>query len=164
MVRVSDSLLPQIAADMGVSVGAASIVVTAYALAHGSVQLIIGPAAGIPDYYGGILGGSACIKHPNRCDLSAGIVTDDAAGRVTFRLVQADPDFLYKLGLTLAVRAEEEHEVLTPARGIILPTPAGARAGELPTYLRHEKTTFVRGISLIEPHWTLSASLFQRRG
>jgi hypothetical protein len=28
---------------MGVSVGAASIVVTAYALAHGSVQLIIGP-------------------------------------------------------------------------------------------------------------------------
>src|SRR5262245_10196351 len=43
MVRVSDSLLPQIAADMGVSVGAASVVVTAYALAHGSVQLIIGP-------------------------------------------------------------------------------------------------------------------------
>ncbi|HET9715173.1 MAG TPA: MFS transporter [Pseudolabrys sp.] len=43
MVRVSDSLLPQIAADMAVSVGAASIVVTAYALAHGSVQLIIGP-------------------------------------------------------------------------------------------------------------------------
>jgi predicted MFS family arabinose efflux permease len=43
MVRVSDSLLPQIAADFGVSVGAASIVVTAYALAHGSVQLIVGP-------------------------------------------------------------------------------------------------------------------------
>jgi YNFM family putative membrane transporter len=43
MVRVSDSLLPQISADLGVSVGAASIVVTAYALAHGSVQLIVGP-------------------------------------------------------------------------------------------------------------------------
>jgi predicted MFS family arabinose efflux permease len=43
MVRVSDSLLPQIATDFGVSVGAASIVVTAYALAHGSVQLIVGP-------------------------------------------------------------------------------------------------------------------------
>jgi predicted MFS family arabinose efflux permease len=43
MVRVSDSLLPQISADLGVSVGAASIVVTAYALAHGAVQLIIGP-------------------------------------------------------------------------------------------------------------------------
>ncbi len=43
MVRVSDSLLPQISTDMDVSVGAASIVVTAYALAHGSVQLVIGP-------------------------------------------------------------------------------------------------------------------------
>ena len=52
-----------------------------------------------PDYYEGILGGSACRQHPKRCDLSAGIVTDDAAGRVTFRLVQADPDFLYKLAL-----------------------------------------------------------------
>ena len=43
MVRVSNSLLPQISTDMDVSVGAASIVVTAYALAHGSVQLVIGP-------------------------------------------------------------------------------------------------------------------------
>jgi peptide/nickel transport system substrate-binding protein len=65
-------------------------------------QLSFGLGAG---YYEGVLGGSACIKHPNRCDLSAGIVTDDAAGRVTFRLVQADPDFLYKLGLPLAVPA-----------------------------------------------------------
>ena len=43
MVRAADSLLPQIAADIGTSVGAASIVVTAYAITHGSVQLIIGP-------------------------------------------------------------------------------------------------------------------------
>jgi predicted MFS family arabinose efflux permease len=43
MVRVTDSLLPQIAADLKASVGATSIVVTAYLLAHGSVQLIIGP-------------------------------------------------------------------------------------------------------------------------
>ena len=42
-VRVTDSLLPQIAADLNTSVGAAATVVTAYALAHGSVQLIIGP-------------------------------------------------------------------------------------------------------------------------
>ncbi len=44
MVRVLDSLLPQIATDLGVTVGAASIVVSAYGLAHGSVQLVIGPA------------------------------------------------------------------------------------------------------------------------
>jgi predicted MFS family arabinose efflux permease len=43
MVRVTDSLLPQIAVDLGVTVGAASIVVTVYLLAHGSVQLVIGP-------------------------------------------------------------------------------------------------------------------------
>ena len=43
MVRVTDSLLPQIAADLHVTVGATSIVVTAYLLAHGSVQLVIGP-------------------------------------------------------------------------------------------------------------------------
>ena len=43
MVRVTDSILPQIAADFGVTVGATSIVVTVYLLAHGSVQLVIGP-------------------------------------------------------------------------------------------------------------------------
>jgi MFS transporter, YNFM family, putative membrane transport protein len=43
MVRVTDSLLPQIAADVGTSLGAASIVVTAYGITHGSVQLIVGP-------------------------------------------------------------------------------------------------------------------------
>jgi YVTN family beta-propeller protein len=58
-----------------------------------------------PSYYKVILGGSACSQHPNRCDLSAGIVTDDAAGTVTFRLVQADPDFLYKLALIITAPA-----------------------------------------------------------
>jgi predicted MFS family arabinose efflux permease len=43
MVRVTDSLLPQMADDFGVTVGAAAVAVWAYALAHGSVQLVIGP-------------------------------------------------------------------------------------------------------------------------
>lgn len=42
MVRATDSLLPQIAADLGTTIGAASVVVTAYAASHGSVQLIVG--------------------------------------------------------------------------------------------------------------------------
>ena len=42
-VRVMDSLLPQIATDFRTSVGAAAMVVTAYAVAHGSIQLVIGP-------------------------------------------------------------------------------------------------------------------------
>src|SRR5262249_11250834 len=43
MVRVTDSLLPQIAADFATTVGQASIVVAAYSVSHGSIQLIVGP-------------------------------------------------------------------------------------------------------------------------
>jgi MFS transporter, YNFM family, putative membrane transport protein len=42
-VRVMDSLLPQVANDLHTTVGAAAMVVTAYAITHGSIQLIIGP-------------------------------------------------------------------------------------------------------------------------
>jgi len=68
-------------------------------------QLIIGPAAGNPDYYDGIVGARACQQHPKRCDLSTGIFANDAAGTVTFRLAQADPDFLYKLALSIVAPA-----------------------------------------------------------
>ncbi len=53
MVRVSDTLLPQIASDLGTTVGAASIVVTAYAIMHGSMQLLVGP---VGDRFGAYLG------------------------------------------------------------------------------------------------------------
>ena len=43
MVRSADSLLPQIAGDFGVTVGAASIVVSAYTVVHGLMQLVSGP-------------------------------------------------------------------------------------------------------------------------
>src|SRR5262249_48126887 len=55
-----------------------------------------------PAYYEGIAGVQACELHPGRCDLSAGILTDDTAGAVTFRLSHPDPDFLYKPALPLA--------------------------------------------------------------
>jgi peptide/nickel transport system substrate-binding protein len=55
-----------------------------------------------PDYYASIRGGSACITRPNTCDLSEGIVTDDEAGSVTFRLTTADPEFFYKLAMKFA--------------------------------------------------------------
>ena len=58
-----------------------------------------------PGYYEEILGAEACRQHPLRCDLSAGIIVNDAMGTVIFRLNQADPDFLYKLALTFAVPA-----------------------------------------------------------
>jgi MFS transporter, YNFM family, putative membrane transport protein len=44
-VRVTDSLLPQIAVDLRTTVGVAAIVVTAYAVTHGSIQFVVGPVA-----------------------------------------------------------------------------------------------------------------------
>src|SRR6516225_685210 len=59
----------------------------------------------VPAYYEGILGAPACHQNPRQCDLSAGIVTNDAAGTVTFHLGRADPDFLDKLALLMAAPA-----------------------------------------------------------
>ncbi len=44
-VRVTDSLLPQIATDFRTTVGVAAIVLTAYAITHGSIQFVVGPVA-----------------------------------------------------------------------------------------------------------------------
>ncbi len=47
--------------------------------------------------YVGLVGAAACSDRPQNCDLSRGIVTDDAAGTVTFHLTAADPEFLFRL-------------------------------------------------------------------
>jgi YVTN family beta-propeller protein len=47
--------------------------------------------------FSGILGAAACARHPVGCDLSRGIVTNDAAGTVVFHLTAPDPDFLFNL-------------------------------------------------------------------
>jgi YNFM family putative membrane transporter len=44
-IRVTDSLLPQIATDFQTTVGVAAIVLTTYAITHGSIQFIAGPIA-----------------------------------------------------------------------------------------------------------------------
>jgi YVTN family beta-propeller protein len=48
----------------------------------------------------GIRGAKSCNSH--RCDLSAGVVTDNTVGTVTIRLYAPDPNFPYKLALTTA--------------------------------------------------------------
>ena len=48
-------------------------------------------------YYSSVVGAAFCTQHPARCDLSRGIVTDDAARTVVFHLRVPDPDFLLKL-------------------------------------------------------------------
>jgi YVTN family beta-propeller protein len=51
-------------------------------------------------YFDSIVGAQEC--RPGSCNLSAGIATDDAAGTVSFHLVEADPDFLNKLTMSFA--------------------------------------------------------------
>ena len=52
---------------------------------------------GRPDFFTGIIGGQNCEDHPAACDLSRGVVSDNATGRVTFHLSKPDPEFTYKL-------------------------------------------------------------------
>jgi peptide/nickel transport system substrate-binding protein len=60
---------------------------------------IPGPGVG---FYSGLVGGARCASKPKACDLSRGIVTDDAARTVTFKLTAPDPDFLQKLAMPFA--------------------------------------------------------------
>ena len=52
---------------------------------------------GAVEAFRAIRGAAVCTEQPARCDLSRGIVTDDRAGTVLFRLARPDPDFLFKL-------------------------------------------------------------------
>jgi YVTN family beta-propeller protein len=59
------------------------------------------PAFPLHQYFGEIVGTGRC--RPGRaCDLSRGIVADDAARTVTFHLTSPDGDFLSELALTFA--------------------------------------------------------------
>jgi YVTN family beta-propeller protein len=59
-----------------------------------------------PYLYASIVGAEDCIAKDltpvERCDLSAGIVTDDAANTVTFNISAPDPEFVYRLASPVA--------------------------------------------------------------
>jgi YVTN family beta-propeller protein len=61
-------------------------------------ELTIG-VNGNPAFFYGIVGAKDCHDDPKTCDqtLTRGIQVEDATGRITFRLIGPDPDFLYKL-------------------------------------------------------------------
>jgi YVTN family beta-propeller protein len=61
-----------------------------------AIERVMDLNAQAASFLGGIVGASACTPG-QPCDLSQGIITDDAARTVTFRLTAPDPDFLYKL-------------------------------------------------------------------
>jgi peptide/nickel transport system substrate-binding protein len=57
---------------------------------------------GIPPVYTGIVGAAQCERKPGPCDLSHGIVADDAVGSITFHLAAPDSGFLFKLAFSWA--------------------------------------------------------------
>jgi len=53
-------------------------------------------------FYSVFVGADKCLATPATCDLSPGIVTDDAAGTITVHLNAPDPEFFDKLALPFA--------------------------------------------------------------
>ena len=68
--------------------------------------------------YDGPVGAARCEEDPKRCDLSQGVVVDDAARTVTYHLVAADPEFFYGLAqedvVPLGTPAREAGKAGTP--------------------------------------------------
>jgi peptide/nickel transport system substrate-binding protein len=95
------------------------------------------PASG---FYQGLVGGDACAKKPKACDLSKGVVADDAAGTVTFHLTAPDPDFLQKLAIPFAYVVPKG----TPNKDIgNHPLPATGPY-EIESYTPNQEMLFVR--------------------
>ncbi|MEO8518990.1 MAG: ABC transporter substrate-binding protein, partial [Dermatophilaceae bacterium] len=96
---------------------------------------------GRPDFFAGIVGGQNCVDHPDACDLSRGVVTDDATRRVSFHLSAPDPEFTYKL------------------TWFVHPTPPGTSLKEVTTQLPgtgpYMITDYAKGksFSLVRNHW-----------
>jgi peptide/nickel transport system substrate-binding protein len=80
----------------------------------------LNPGASASGYYAGIVGGARCFEEPKTCDLTRGIVADEDARTVTFRLVAPDPEFLHKLALPFASAVPSG----TPLREALRPLPA----------------------------------------
>ena len=72
-------------------------------------------------FYRDIVGANACQARPRTCDLSNGIVTDEAARSVTFHLSAPDPDFLEKLALPYTYAVPDGS---APREAVRTPLPA----------------------------------------
>ena len=84
-------------------------------------------------YFKRLVGAQACKADPATCDLSDGVVTNDAAATVTFHLTKPDPELLYVLALPAAFAVPQG----TP-RSPITTTP-------IPATGPYRITSYVRG-------------------
>jgi peptide/nickel transport system substrate-binding protein len=76
------------------------------------------PNAG--SWYNVIVGGDACVKSPDTCNLDQGIIVNDAKSTVTFHLTRGDPEFLDKLAVPFGFilpTGTPNHEVQIPPPG-----------------------------------------------
>ncbi|HYV14781.1 MAG TPA: ABC transporter substrate-binding protein [Conexibacter sp.] len=100
--------------------------------------------SGSPDIFfrgtGSIVGSAACDKQPTSCDLSKGIVADDAAGTVTFHLTAPQSDFLLRLASTFASVLPPSTAVKPPATEPLPSTGPYVLASFVP----HRQVTWVR--------------------
>ena len=74
----------------------------------------------VPPFFQSLVGAAACVRTPVRCDLSRGVVADDGAGTVTFRLTRSDPELLYQLALPFADAVPKQ----APDHLVTRPVPA----------------------------------------
>jgi peptide/nickel transport system substrate-binding protein len=77
-------------------------------------DLILGPSPGYGNPFADVVGGAACAARPSHCDLSSGVVTDDATNSVTFHLIAPNPEFLARLTLVDAIAVPAgtpEHDI-----------------------------------------------------
>lgn len=101
--------------------------------------------------YGRIVGARRCLADPTACDLSRGVVANDAAATVTFHLTRSDAEFLHKLALpfAFAVPASAPNADIGPR-----PLPGTGAY----TWLEHtpgRQTTLVRNPYFVE--WSAAA-------
>jgi YVTN family beta-propeller protein len=62
-------------------------------------ELVLGANTNYGGPFANVIGGGACADRPSQCDLSRGVITDDAAYTVTFHLIAPNPEFLDRLTL-----------------------------------------------------------------
>src|SRR3954470_5118039 len=105
----------------------------------------IGQSPNAGTWYNVIVGGDACVKTPSTCDLSKGVVADDAAGTVTFHLTKGDPEFFDKLAVPFAFILPTG----TPNKEVQLP-PAGTGPYKFVQYNPNKQIKLVRNTNFKE--------------
>jgi peptide/nickel transport system substrate-binding protein len=104
-----------------------------------------GPGSLGASYFGAIRGAAGCERRPAGCDLSRGIVVDDAAGTIIFHLTTPDPDLRAKLALPAAAAVPDVGAAIPQRR----PVPATGPYA----IARVEPTRFVRLVR--NPHFRM---------